>query len=122
MKVPYIFFLAANSLKNLFTCWHGHFWPWLTFKPLFFILLQVTKLPSWRVISSAPYIPGLKHEFEPLQVISSPGNILYKILGPTKRDRCLAQICSPNLNKDMGQSIGPSNFLKNLRIRDKKGV
>jgi hypothetical protein len=45
----------------------------------FFILLHVTKLPSWRVISSAPYIPGLKHKFKPLQVISSAGNICLKI-------------------------------------------
>jgi hypothetical protein len=52
------------------------FRPWLTSNHYFFILLHVTKLPSWRVISSAPYIPGLKHEFEPLQVISSAGNIL----------------------------------------------
>ncbi len=80
MKVPYIFFLTVNSLKKWFRCWHGNFWPWLTSKSLFFfILLQVTKVPSWRVISSAPYIPGLKHEFKPLQVISSAENILKKI-------------------------------------------
>jgi hypothetical protein len=30
------FFLAVNSLKKWFRCWHGHFWPWLTSKPLFF--------------------------------------------------------------------------------------
>jgi hypothetical protein len=36
IKVLYIFFLAVNSLKNWFTCWHGHFWLWLTSKPLFF--------------------------------------------------------------------------------------
>jgi hypothetical protein len=35
--------------------------------------------------------------------------------------KCLAQVSSPNLNKYMGQSIGPSNFLKKLRIRDKRG-
>jgi hypothetical protein len=46
---------------------------------IFYILLEVTKLPSWRVISSAPYIPWLKHEFEPLQVISSAGNIFLQI-------------------------------------------
>ncbi len=48
----------------------------LHLKHNFFIVLQGTKLPSWRVISSAPYIPGRKHEFESLQVISSAGNIL----------------------------------------------
>ncbi len=26
----------VNSLKKWFRCWHGHFWPWLTSKPLFF--------------------------------------------------------------------------------------
>ncbi len=31
-----IFFSAVNSLKKWFRCWHGHFWPWLTSKPLFF--------------------------------------------------------------------------------------
>ncbi len=30
------FFRAVNSLKKLFRFWHGHFWPWLTSKPLFF--------------------------------------------------------------------------------------
>ncbi len=30
------FFLPVNSLKKLFRCWHGHFRPCLTYKPLFF--------------------------------------------------------------------------------------
>jgi len=38
------------------------------------IIFQVTKLPSWRVILSAPYILELKHVFKPLQVILSAGD------------------------------------------------
>ncbi len=68
-KVPHIFLLVENSLKKWFRCWHGHIWPWLTSKTQFCIVLQVTKLPSWRVISSSPYTPALKHKFKPLQVI-----------------------------------------------------
>ncbi len=30
------FFLAVNSLKKWCRCWHGHFLPRLTFKPVFF--------------------------------------------------------------------------------------
>jgi hypothetical protein len=67
----------------------GSFGSWLTSKPLFFfIFLQVTKLPSWRVISSASYIPGLKQKFKPLQEISSAGSIfiksrdLHKVIDP----------------------------------------
>jgi len=33
---PY-FFMVVNSIKNWFRCWHSQFWPWLTYKPLFFI-------------------------------------------------------------------------------------
>jgi hypothetical protein len=34
----------------------------------------------------------------------------------------LAQVSSPNLNKDRGQSVGPSNFLKNYKLGKKRGL
>jgi hypothetical protein len=63
------------------------------------------------VILSAPDIPGLKHEFKPLQVILQLEIFLKKYRDP-QINRCPAQVSSPNRNKDMGQSVGPSNFLK----------
>ncbi len=77
------FFLAVNSLKKWFRCWHGHFWPWLTSKPLFFYSSsgdEITLLEG-NFVSHLQYISGLKHEFEPLQVISSAGNFFVKNLG-----------------------------------------
>ncbi len=43
--IPY-FFSGSKFIKKCFRCWHSQFWSWLTSKPLFFIFLQVTKLPS----------------------------------------------------------------------------
>ncbi len=31
-----IFFSGSKFIKKWFRCWHGHFWPWLTSKPLLF--------------------------------------------------------------------------------------
>jgi hypothetical protein len=33
---PY-FFSSHKFIKKWFRCWHGHFWSWLTSKPLFFL-------------------------------------------------------------------------------------
>jgi hypothetical protein len=40
VKESHIYFPVVNSYKKWFRCWHGNFWPWLTSKPIFYIVLR----------------------------------------------------------------------------------
>jgi hypothetical protein len=82
----------------------------------------VTKLPSWRVISSATYIPGLKNEFEPLQVISSAGIFFLKSRDPHKVIDASHRSLALTWTKILGKALDHPIFWKNDELGTKKGV
>jgi hypothetical protein len=119
-----IFFLAVNSFKKWFRCWHGHFLPWPTSKPLFFYSSSGDEI----ALLEGNFVSHL-YPWTKTWIWTPAGNFFswkffVKNLGTHTKwyCRCLAQVSSPNLDQDMGQGIRPSNFLKKWRIRDKKGV